>query len=60
MTFWINFWAILLAVATGGFALLAIVVAIGGAGDVRKLFASLREGQQHEHDDTKSGSKPQP
>ena len=47
MNFWINNWAVVLAAAAGGFALLAIVVTIGGARDIRKLFSTLRE--EHEH-----------
>ena len=46
MNFWINFWAATLILVAGGFALLAIVVAFGGARDVRKLCAALRE--EHE------------
>ncbi len=46
MNFWMYFWTVVLVAAAGGFALLAIVVTIGGAGDIRELFDTLRE--EHE------------
>lgn len=47
MNYWINFWAVVLAVAAGGFALLAIVVTIGGARDIHRLLGRLREEREH-------------
>ena len=48
MSFWIAFWAVVFAVAAGGFALLAVVVGIGGIGDLRALFRGIKA--QHERD----------
>ncbi len=43
LEFWIFLWKALLIVGVGMFAVLAIVVTIGGAFDVRRLFQTLRE-----------------
>jgi len=41
--FWIYLWMIVLITGIGLFAVLAVVVTIGGAYDIRKLFRTLRE-----------------
>ena len=41
--FWICLWKIVLIGGVGLFVALAVVVTIGGAYDVRKLFRTLRE-----------------
>ena len=41
--FWIGLWKIVLIAGIGLFAVLAVVVTIGGACDVRKLFRTLHE-----------------
>ena len=41
--FWICLWKIVLIGGVGLFVALAVVVTIGGAFDVRKLFRTLRE-----------------
>ena len=41
MTFWFAFWTVLFAIAGAGFALIALVVAILGVGDLRRMFAAL-------------------
>ena len=41
--FWILLWKALFVVGVGLFAVLAVVVSIGGAIDVRRLFRTLRE-----------------
>lgn len=46
MRFWIDFWTVTFLVGVGVFALLAVVVTIGGIGDIRSLFKSISE--QHE------------
>ncbi len=41
--YWILLWKVVLVVGVGLFALLAAVVTIGGALDIRRLFKTLRE-----------------
>jgi len=41
MNFWINFWTCVLIAALAFFAVLAVVVTIGGAFDIKKLFRSM-------------------
>ncbi len=41
--YWILLWKVVLIVGVGLFAVLAVVVTIGGAADVRELFRTLRE-----------------
>ena len=41
--FWVVLWQVLLIVALGLFAALAIVVTIGGAIDIRRLLKTLRD-----------------
>ena len=48
--FWIGLWKVVLIVGIGLFATLAVVVTIGGAIDVRKLFRTLKEQHQEPHD----------
>ncbi len=43
MEFWILLWKAVLIGGVGLFAALAIVVTIGGAADIRRLFQTLRE-----------------
>ncbi len=43
LEFWILLWKALFIVGVGLFAILAIVVSIGGAVDIRRLFRTLRE-----------------
>jgi len=43
LEFWILLWKIVLIGGVGLFAALAVVVTIGGAMDIRKLFRTLRE-----------------
>ena len=52
--FWIGLWKVVLIVAIGLFATLAVVVTIGGAIDVHKLFRTLKEqhAQQQDPDDS--------
>ncbi len=46
MDFWVSFWGWLLVLGLTVFAGLAIVVAIGGASDIRAMFRTIRE--QHD------------
>ena len=39
--FWPTFWAAVLAISLGGYALLVLVVTIGGLGDIRAMFRAL-------------------
>ena len=43
MNFWMTFWGALFAVIVVGYALLAVVVTVGGARDLRSLFRKLHE-----------------
>ena len=43
---WMLLWKAVLLLATGCFALLAIIVTIGGAFDMRRLFQKLRDDQE--------------
>mgnify|MGYP005749318273 CR=1 FL=1 len=43
MSGWQLFWSIVFFVAVGIFAVLAVVVSIGGARDVKKMLDSLRK-----------------
>lgn len=49
MTFWLWFWTVVLVAGIGVFAVLAVVVAIGGFFDIRSLFKSI-ESQHHAHE----------
>jgi hypothetical protein len=50
MNFWISFWTVFFIVSLALFALLAIVVTIGGFFNIRSLFKNLtgRSGQADE------------
>jgi hypothetical protein len=50
MNFWINFWTVFFIVSLVLFALLAIIVTIGGFFNIRSLFKNLsgRSGQPDE------------
>ncbi len=41
--YWVILWKVVLVVGVGLFAILAVVVTIGGAIDIRRLFKTLRE-----------------
>ena len=43
LEYWIMLWKVVLIVGVGLFAALAIVVTIGGALDIRRLFKTLHE-----------------
>jgi hypothetical protein len=43
MEFWIDFWTVVLVGAIGLFALLAVVVTIGGFFDLRRMFRTMAE-----------------
>jgi hypothetical protein len=43
MEFWALVWTLVLALSLGGFAVLAVVVTIGGWKDLRELLADLRK-----------------
>lgn len=46
--FWIVLWKIVLIGGIGLFAVLAVVVTVGGLSDVRRLFQSLRQTEAEE------------
>jgi len=48
MQMWLNFWTGLLIAGVGVFAILAVVVAIGGFFDIRALFRAIDA--QHRED----------
>lgn len=52
--FWIGFWKVVLFVGVGLFAALAVVVTIGGAIDVGRLFRTLKE----QHAERQSAEEP--
>ena len=54
MEFWIHFWRIVLVAALAVFAVLAVVVTIGGFRDVLALFRSIDA--QHARDDTNASA----
>ena len=43
---WMLLWKIVLLFTIGCFAVMAVVVTIGGAGDIRRLFQRLREDER--------------
>ncbi len=43
---WILLWKFVLVISIGCFALMAIIVSIGGASDIRRLFQHLREDEK--------------
>jgi len=50
MSFWTNFWTAFFVVSLVLFALLAVVVTIGGFFNIRSLFKSLSERPEQEED----------
>ena len=48
MELWASFWGGLLEVGLVAFAVLSLVVGIGGAGEIRELFRRIEE--QHEEE----------
>lgn len=58
MNFWLTFWTVVLAAALLGFAILAVVVGIGGMRDLRDLFRSIAERQAREKTTGKDPSSP--
>ena len=61
MTFWIWTWTICLVAAVAAFAVMAVLVSIGGAFDIRRLFRRLRESKaddQGSSDEWVAASKP--
>jgi len=61
MDFWITFWQITLIAAVAIFAVLAVVVTIGGFGNVLALFRSIDAQHAREDDggDLPEGQPPQ-
>jgi len=51
LDFWIVLWKIVLIVAVVLFGLLAVVVTIGGAYDIKRLFARIAESHRQEEQD---------
>ena len=54
MAFWEAFWNVVLYAGIGAFFVLAVVVTIGGVGDMRALFRGI----QSQHDDAGDGEEP--
>jgi len=50
MNFWINFWSVFFFASLAIFAVLAVVVTIGGFYNIRSLFKSLTD-RADQHDD---------
>jgi len=50
MEFWTNFWTVVLVGAIGLFAVLAVVVTIGGFFDVRRMFRTMSEPSEEQAD----------
>ena len=55
MSFWEIFWQVILLVSVVAFAGLAVVVAIGGFGDIRSMLRNIDT--RHETTDAKSESE---
>ena len=57
MDFWADFWAVVAALSLGIFAILAVVVAIGGFFDVKAMFKNLdsQHAEQNHEGDRESG-----
>ena len=43
MAFWVSFWGIVLVVGLAAFAVLAVLVTVGGFGDARAMFRRIEE-----------------
>ncbi len=54
MSFWEIFWQVILLVSVVAFAGLAVVVAIGGFGDIRSMLRNIDK--RHETTDSESDS----
>lgn len=54
MSFWEVFWQVVLLVSVVAFAVLVVVVAIGGFGDIRSMLRSIDA--RHETTDSESDS----
>ena len=50
MNFWIDFWKIFFFASLAAFAVLAVVVSIGGFFNIRSLFKSLSERAEQDDD----------
>jgi hypothetical protein len=50
MEFWMDFWTVVLVGAIGLFALLAVIVTIGGFFDLRRMFRTMAETADQEPD----------
>ncbi len=48
MSFWMILWTVVFAVCLIGFAVVAVVVAIGGIGDIRALFVNMKSTRNSE------------
>ena len=57
LEFWILLWKVVLIGGVGLFAALAVVVTIGGALDIRRLFRTLREEHARHIAENGDGSK---
>ena len=57
LEFWILLWKAVLIGGVGLFAVLAVVVTIGGAFDIRRLFQSLREDHARHMAESKEGNE---
>ena len=51
MDAWTTFWGWLLVIVLGGYAILAIIITIGGFFDVKEMFAMMDD--QHKKDQLK-------
>ena len=52
MSDWITIWSILLAGGIGIYAVMAVLVAVGGAKDIRKLFRSMDKEKRDEEENS--------
>ncbi len=57
LEYWILLWKAVLIGGVGLFAVLAVVVTIGGAFDVRRLFQTLREDHARQTEESEEGSE---
>jgi hypothetical protein len=58
LEFWILLWKVVLIVGLGLFATLAVVVTVGGARDVRRLLATLRDEHRQSQETKNVPEKP--
>ena len=52
---WLDFWTLLLVLTLLLFTVLAVVVAIGGFFDIRRMFRTLAKNEKKTQTDTTSG-----